>query len=158
MLNWTVSLYIVRYNVIVYPPCTFSVWQGRHVFQRVFSTPLQRMGTKKKRCLSGEEMNQFASVNHHSVSQNNSSFCIGSCPFVARISLTLCCFTHIAQLRGGTGLSECCASINPIGSSPGLKRLRVGQDLKPFQKAALTIVLYSVIKSKVMLLFTSVHQ
>lgn len=67
--------------------CSFSLWQARRIFQRVFLKPLQHMGTKKKRCLSAQEMNQFASMNHHSASQNSSSICSGSWPFVARFSL-----------------------------------------------------------------------
>lgn len=134
-------------------PCIFSLWQRKMWFSAgLFKTIAAYVHKEReKRCLSAQEMNQFASMNHHSVSQNSSNICSGSWPFVARISLAVCCLTHAAQLRGGTSPSEHCASINPTRSWPGLT-ISLWVSIRTEKKnkkliAPLKRVYYSVIKN-----------
>ncbi len=123
MSNWTASMCIIRCGCYCAPTLRlFSTARGTCFSTGLFKAIAAYGHKEKKRCLSAEEMNQFASMNHHSVSRNSSSICSGSWPFVARFSLSVCCFTHIAQLRGGKSPSECRASINPTRSRPGLTR------------------------------------
>lgn len=99
-----ITIYCEMSPLLCTNPAPFSLWQGRRVFfkgyfQSHFSIWAQR--ERKKSCLSAQELNQFASMNHHAVSQNSPSNCSSSCPFVARISLAVQCLAHIAQLRRG---------------------------------------------------------
>ncbi len=117
-----INVYHKMWLLLCTHPAPFLYGKGDVFFNRSFQSHCGIWAQRKKRCLSAEEMNQFASMNHHSVSRNSSSICSGSWPFVARFSLSVCCFTHIAQLRGGKSPSECRASINPTRSRPGLTR------------------------------------
>lgn len=91
--------------------CTHTVYfhcgKGDVFFRPGLFKAIAAYGHKeKKRCLSAQEMNQFASMNHRSVSQNSASICSCSWPFVARISLAVCCLTHVALNSEGARVCQ----------------------------------------------------
>lgn len=104
---------------------------------------------RKKGCLSAQEMNQFAGMNHHTDFRNSLGNCSSSWLFVAQMSFAACCLTRTAQLRGGTKLSARRVDRScRILTRPDRLPLRVNQECLWNQRSELLIWLRKIMKSE----------